>query len=425
MSFSVNNPYDFCIVGAGLVGSSIARHASAKPGLSVCLIGPQEPKPRADKTGQEVFGAHYDEGRITRTTDLDPVWTHISKKSQARYRELEALSGICFYSEVGSLFLGDSRIQEQLNKLAPDHVQRQEYSKLLRKHPYINVGEKDTGLFNFVGGVVNPRRQVDAAITVALKNGCDVIRDVVSQVKKTEDSHGTAMVLETEGGKTIYSKKVVLATNVFTQSRALLPDNIKLKFEPTPQTVVFAEVDSEDLEKLKDMPCIMYWGAGSSRWYKDYPRNPDGRIKIYMLPPILYPDGKFYIKIGHSDLILKSTLRREDISKWHCGNGDPWVIDHLTNLVKSMFSGIKFKSFHGDACVTMVTPTGRPYIQKIHDQLGVAIGGNGHASKCCDEIGKIAADMMTSSTWNYQLPQKAFEVIFENENEAFLKKSKI
>ena len=159
--------------------------------------------------------------------------------------------GIRFYSEIGSLFIGDSRIQEQLRKLAADHVQSQDYSQLLRKYPHVNVGEKDTGLLNIVGGVVNPRRQVDAAITVALKNGCDVIRDVVSQVNKVEDSNGTVMVLETEGGKIIYSKKVVLSTNAFTQSRGLLPDNVKLKFEPTPQTVVFAEVDSEDVARLK------------------------------------------------------------------------------------------------------------------------------------------------------------------------------
>ena len=49
---------------------------------------------RVNRTGHEIFGAHYDEGRITRTTDLDPVWTHLSKKSQARYRELESRSGM-------------------------------------------------------------------------------------------------------------------------------------------------------------------------------------------------------------------------------------------------------------------------------------------------------------------------------------------
>ena len=39
------------------------------------------------------------------------------------------------------------------------------------------------------------------------------------------------------------------------------------------------------------MPSIMYYGNGSPEWFRDYPRNPDGLIKVYMLPPVLYPDG--------------------------------------------------------------------------------------------------------------------------------------
>ena len=170
---------------------------------------------------------------------------------QPGYGQHTYFSGISFYSDVGSLFVGDSNLQERLKKQAVDHVQSQDHSELLRKYPYLNFGEKDTAILNFVGGVVNPRRQVDAAITIASKNGCDVIRDVVSLVNKLEESDGTVMVLKTEGGKTIYSKRVVLATNVFTQSRDLLPGDIKLKFEPSPQTVVFAEVDPKDFERLR------------------------------------------------------------------------------------------------------------------------------------------------------------------------------
>ena len=65
----------------------------------------------------------------------------------------------------------------------------------------------------------------------------------------------------------------------------------------------------------------------------------------------------------------------------------------------------------------MVTPTGKPYIEKINDALGVAIGGNGHAAKCSDEIGHIAAEMMTSSIWNYELPQSAFKLVAANKAE--------
>ena len=43
-NFNMAATYDLCVVGAGLVGSAIARHASAKPGIKVCLIGPAEPK---------------------------------------------------------------------------------------------------------------------------------------------------------------------------------------------------------------------------------------------------------------------------------------------------------------------------------------------------------------------------------------------
>ena len=78
---------------------------------------------------------------------------------------------------------------------------------------------------------------------------------------------------------------------------------------------------------------------------------------------------------------------------------------------------MQFKSFHSDSCVTMVTPTGRPYIEKINDALGVAIGGNGYAAKCSDEIGHIATEMMTSSAWNYELPQSAFKLIADSKGE--------
>ena len=36
--------YDLCVVGAGLIGSAAAKHASQLSPSSVCLIGPSEPK---------------------------------------------------------------------------------------------------------------------------------------------------------------------------------------------------------------------------------------------------------------------------------------------------------------------------------------------------------------------------------------------
>ena len=36
--------YDLCIVGAGLIGSAAARHASQIHGKKICVIGPTEPQ---------------------------------------------------------------------------------------------------------------------------------------------------------------------------------------------------------------------------------------------------------------------------------------------------------------------------------------------------------------------------------------------
>lgn len=45
----------------------------------------------------------------------------------------------------------------------------------------------------------------------------------------------------------------------------------------------------------RDMPSIMYFGPGNKSWPADYPKDSNGNLGFYMLPPIKYPDGRFYI----------------------------------------------------------------------------------------------------------------------------------
>nr|WP_272211772.1 FAD-dependent oxidoreductase [Marinicella sp. W31]MDC2877661.1 FAD-dependent oxidoreductase [Marinicella sp. W31] len=94
------------IVGRGLMGAAAARHlAGLQDGVAV--IGPDEPADKANHTG--VFASHYDEGRITRTIDRDPVWASLANRSIARYREIERESGIEVFNEVGALIVGPAR----------------------------------------------------------------------------------------------------------------------------------------------------------------------------------------------------------------------------------------------------------------------------------------------------------------------------
>ena len=61
--------YDLAIVGAGMFGSSCARWASEDVRSSI-LIGPSE----IGKASSEIFGAWFDEGRITEMADSTTVW---------------------------------------------------------------------------------------------------------------------------------------------------------------------------------------------------------------------------------------------------------------------------------------------------------------------------------------------------------------
>ena len=96
--------YDLAILGRGLIGSAAARHAS-KTGARVALIGPPE-QPKSAWATREAFGAHYDEGRITRMTDPDATWATLAARSIERYAEIAEEGGIDFFSEVGHLAVG-------------------------------------------------------------------------------------------------------------------------------------------------------------------------------------------------------------------------------------------------------------------------------------------------------------------------------
>ena len=43
---------------------------------------------------------------------------------------------------------------------------------------------------------------------------------------------------------------------------------------------------------FRQMPCVIYKGKGKTSYYEAFPRNKDGTVSYYMLPPIKYSDGK-------------------------------------------------------------------------------------------------------------------------------------
>ncbi|XP_069102650.1 monomeric sarcosine oxidase-like [Argopecten irradians] len=412
-----NTMYDLCVVGAGLIGSAAARHASLQPNIRVCLIGPEEPKERRLESPREIFGAHYDEGRVTRCSDPDPVWATLAQNSINRYRELEATSGVTFYSETGCLMSGPPGGQFMTNTqetVTSQNIQHDYLTpELLRKRfPYLNLRDTDEAIFETKNaGYISPRGMIDAQKRVARDNGCDVINDVVCEISRNHDSGVRLMSVLTESGQKVEARRVLIATGSFTTFRKLLPPGREPDVTFCPLAVAKVEVSSEDVKRLGNMPSILYYGDGAPDWPEDYPRSPNRVIGIYVLPPIKYPDGKYYIKLGDfHDSVPQRLSSLEEVKAWYCTDGVTPLVTKSARLITALTKGIKPLSYHGDHCVITKTPTNRPYIDLVHPSLGVAIGGNGYAAKSSDEIGRIAAMLVLYGKWDSELPVEAFKL---------------
>ena len=74
----------------------------------------------------------------------------------------------------------------------------------------------------------------------------------------------------------------------------------------------------------------------------------------YILPPILYPDGNWYIKIGHSKSFEKNLKHDEkELKSWYKSGGSKEAVESLSNfLCQSLIPGLNVKSIRKNCCIT-------------------------------------------------------------------------
>ena len=349
-----------------MIGAAAARHL-AKGGHDVTLIGPGEPDARSNHTG--VFASHYDEGRITRLLDPHPVWEELAAASLGRYAEIEAESGIAFYAPVG-LLIGAPEGDAYLAKLravrdAAGVACRELTGSAFRQaFPYLNFADDMVMLHQETdAGHISPRRLVAAQTRAAKAHGATLVDEIVLSVRGNR--------VETAEGVQQFDR-VLVACGAFTNAVLERP----LALSPLARTVTLFELDEDEAARLAAMPSVIF-------------RTPDNSSP-YMLPPIRYPDGKMYLKLGGEpvDVPLAQGAEMQD---WFQSTGDPGVgMFHMERMADVM-PDLRFAACHWDSCAVTYTTTALPYIADLGDGVCVAAGGCGGAAKSSDEIGRLAA----------------------------------
>lgn len=381
------------VIGKGMIGSAAARHLAARS-EGVALVGPDEPPVRAEHN--DVFGSHYDEGRIYRVLDADPIWGRLAQRSIARYAEIETQSGVPFHASVGmlaaaapeGLIAAYARTGEALGV----DFERLTPPQLAQRFPSLRFSPWMHGLFEpHSGGYLSPRRLVAAQTAAAERTGATIVRDVARRLSPCNGG----VEVTTASGRRLRAEKALIATGGFANVHDLLPQPLDIIVRG--RTIVLAEVAEGLQDTLRSMPSLI--AAGTA---------PLG--DPYVLPPIQYPDGRSYIKIGTGEFEHRLEGLAE-LGDWfrHAGAAEDRVA--LRQTLVGLIPGLADAPVHTDSCAVTATVSGYPYLDLLAEgRVCVAVGGNGKAAKSSDEIGRLAAELLLAGSWCDQLPADAFRV---------------
>lgn len=394
--------FDVAVIGSGMIGASAARHLSAM-GFRVAAVGPSEPANWRQHNG--VFASHYDEARITRVVDPDPVWSTLAARSIAAYQEIEEASGITFHHPVGCLrvtpFMGrtdDTLLQSAENGDANGaEFQQLSSTELREQFPYLRFPSQSSAVWETgAAGYINPRALIAAQLQMASTEGATLVQETVTGVEQD----GASVRLTTDAGSSFSAERVLLATGAFTN--LLLPQPQEL--HPRLVSVLLAELDDDELQRLKGIPSIIYRLENDPVLYS-----------VYTLPPVRYPDGKTYFKIGGQLHEPIHRYYREQLVNWFHGDGNKDEIEALQEVLAEMLPDLRAVSRQSRPCVVTHTAHDRPFIDQLEEdgpapaRVFVAAGGCGGAAKSSVEIGRLAAKMVVAGAWDDDLPAEWFQ----------------
>lgn len=356
------------VIGAGPIGAATARYL-ATFGHDVTLIGPPEP---ADRNGPGPFASHYDEGRIARIADYSPLWARIKAASIGRFGEIEAAAGLPFFTRSGAMMAGDADgpllRRTQMVQLAQGiAAERLPPARLAERFPFFDFGSNGVAIHEPQSGWINPRRLVAAQILLARRAGARLLATVARDIEET----ATGVRVVTDAGP-VTADHAVIAAGAFSRDLT----GAALPLEVYARTVLFLELAPEDAATLASMPCVVI-------------EAEDGR-EPYLLPPIPYPDGGLWLKIGGDP--VDRPLAPNEVLPWFRTEGSPEVAAHLRAILDRVLPGLAPRRTRTEACAVTFTPEDRPLAGPLSARITLATAGCARGAKGSDEIGRLAAE---------------------------------
>lgn len=373
--------YDTIVIGNGLFGSAAACYL-AKAGQNVLLAGPDEINQK--NTDADVFSSHYDSGRVTRVFGWDEQWTEWNYETQKELRNIETQTGIKCFEDEGCLYVTTYQDDNQpaLAKQFSTHsgystcdIQFLDSTQLKEKYPAFYF-DSPTGAYieKSFAGHLNPRTLIAARNTIFTNDGGTIIR---KKIIATET--GDICKVITADNLIYTAKNILYCCGAFHN---FLPGVPLLSLLLKSETVLLAGVSETVAKSLSKLPALLY--EIETPEYEG----------VYMIQPVLYPDGNYYLKIGanlHSDIFFK---HQQQIKDWFLKTPPQQNKEILIKVLEKLLPGLEFTCYIPKPCIITRTSNRLPYICALDKNIFVCTGGNGYGAMSSGGIGKAAAAMV-------------------------------
>lgn len=364
--------YDVAVIGLGALGSAAAYYAARK---GAKVIGLEQ-----FEFGH-VRGASHDTSRIVRTSYEAPQYVALAKSAYKDWRDVEEISGqrlltitggVVFLPKDGPLSANDFSQSLDANQVPYELLSAKEAQL---RWPQFKIPESVDVVYTADTGIAHASRSVSTFLNLARNSGAILkehtgVKSITPDPKANNEAGAEGeggVVIETSSGTKIHAKKVILATDAWT-NKLLAPLDAEIELTMMQEQVTYFKPTNPEAFEDSQFPVWLWHGDPC---FYGFPSYGESTIKAARDASnnLMTPEQRTFV---HS----------------------PKLLDELTSFLEGFIPDNSRQTLRTVTCQYAITPGRQFIISPLTKYPNIIVGlGAGHAFKFAPAFGRVLAEL--------------------------------